>query len=607
MKINKEMAKKTQKLKVVKVPLGYYPENYQPKFPPMPVLYLELLENKDKVKKEMRNKDYTPPQERLAEQQAPLTEQVQDYVDNDFEIKDYSSEYPESRMGKKREPLKILDLSDPKPQVVEADEEQPSNTDNKEYYKQSSNNSNNSNNSDDKISERLKSRFEKIKDDYKKEQNTDEDSVNRYSRENRRDNRQEEIRDDRQEDRRDDRYEERRDDRQEDRRDDRYEERRDDRYEERRDERRGDRHEERSDDRREERYEDRRDDRQEHRRDDRQEERIDDRQEYRREERYEDRRDERIDDRQEHRREERYEDRKDDKKFSFDNLMDEKDDQTSKTPKGESDNSQRTTQNKIFDLLLEDDEPTKNEKFDRQPPYQQPNQYTQNSQNMQNMQKRQEYSMPPKLSEINTGIVRDNKGVRDITRGLTKQEEEEELEKRMLLEKFSILKKKYKEAKIPDFAPYTDLATLKRTYESTVRNLQLDATVDNYKRYLMIGFGGTQWLIQKFLKLDMTGFAEQQILSINQYESLLIEIGEKSYFKTNTASPEVRLMFLIGFNAVIFVMTKMMFNSAGSMMKPQPSSTNNSNNNDRKDKPHMKGPSFDDLKDFETPKKTKNE
>ena len=65
------MGKKLQKLKVVKVPLGYYPENYQPRFHPMPIMYLELLENKDKVKKDLRNKDYSPPQERIAEQLVP--------------------------------------------------------------------------------------------------------------------------------------------------------------------------------------------------------------------------------------------------------------------------------------------------------------------------------------------------------------------------------------------------------------------------------------------------------------------------------------------------------------------------------------------------------
>jgi hypothetical protein len=64
-------------------------------------------------------------------------------------------------------------------------------------------------------------------------------------------------------------------------------------------------------------------------------------------------------------------------------------------------------------------------------------------------------------------------------------------------------------------------------------------------------------------------------------------------------------MFLIGFNAVIFVMTKMMFNSTSNFMKPTSAT---SSTNDNKNKPHMKGPSMDDLKDFENvSRKTKNE
>jgi hypothetical protein len=181
-----------------------------------------------------------------------------------------------------------------------------------------------------------------------------------------------------------------------------------------------------------------------------------------------------------------------------------------------------------------------------------------------------------------------------------------------LLDKFSILRKRYKDAKIPEFNLYTDINTLRKTYDSTVRNLQLDATVDNYKRYLMIGFTVTQFLVTKFANIDMSGFAEQQILSINQYESLLFEIGEKSYFKTNTAPPELRLLFLIGFNAVIFVMSKMIFNGGSSVLSSLGGTTSQSNqeNKDSSQKPksHMRGPSVDDLKDFENlSKKTKNE
>ena len=54
------MVKKRSNLKVIKVPLGYK-QQYKPiNFPPMPQLYLDLLENKQKVKEELREVLYEP-------------------------------------------------------------------------------------------------------------------------------------------------------------------------------------------------------------------------------------------------------------------------------------------------------------------------------------------------------------------------------------------------------------------------------------------------------------------------------------------------------------------------------------------------------------------
>ena len=51
----------TKKLKVIKVPLSAASKKDYPKaFPKMPILYLELVENKSRVRPEMVNKDYVP-------------------------------------------------------------------------------------------------------------------------------------------------------------------------------------------------------------------------------------------------------------------------------------------------------------------------------------------------------------------------------------------------------------------------------------------------------------------------------------------------------------------------------------------------------------------
>ena len=73
-----------------------------------------------------------------------------------------------------------------------------------------------------------------------------------------------------------------------------------------------------------------------------------------------------------------------------------------------------------------------------------------------------------------------------------------------------------------------------------------------------MGFMGMELLFSNILKIDMTGFAKQQMASMNSYEKILIELGEKSLLdRTKSQWPaEVRLLFTIVMNAVIFVMSK---------------------------------------------------
>jgi hypothetical protein len=67
------------------------------------------------------------------------------------------------------------------------------------------------------------------------------------------------------------------------------------------------------------------------------------------------------------------------------------------------------------------------------------------------------------------------------------------------------------------------------------------------------------------MKFDMEGFAQQQIMSMNTYDQLLVEIAEKSYIPTGQSkwSPEIRLFMMLTMNIVLFVVSRMIFKSTG--------------------------------------------
>lgn len=174
------------------------------------------------------------------------------------------------------------------------------------------------------------------------------------------------------------------------------------------------------------------------------------------------------------------------------------------------------------------------------------------------------YGSAPTLSELEKqGGYIPRKELRDINQ-TTMNEQKEEDAKRELLFKFDLLRKSYPSSIIPEYTIHTDIRTMQKSYGDSVRRLSLDSSVENYKTYIVYGFMGCEFVFGNFLGFDMQGFTQQQILSMNSYEKLLIELGEKSYVPTGSKWPvELRLLFMIIMNAAFFVISKMIMKKTG--------------------------------------------
>ena len=168
----------------------------------------------------------------------------------------------------------------------------------------------------------------------------------------------------------------------------------------------------------------------------------------------------------------------------------------------------------------------------------------------------EKYKNPPTLGELNIKKNRDRK---------IEDSQETDDKKRHLIFKFKSLQKSYPDENISDYTIYSDYSTMKEDYDNTLRRLSMDTTVESYKKYLTYGFMGVEYLLGSWFGLDMKGFTQQQIISMKSYEKLLIELGEKNYEPVGASRwpVEVRLIFLIIINSAFFIGSKLIMQKSG--------------------------------------------
>lgn len=99
----------------------------------------------------------------------------------------------------------------------------------------------------------------------------------------------------------------------------------------------------------------------------------------------------------------------------------------------------------------------------------------------------------------------------------------------------------------------TDVRTKYKLYKLWFNHITRSNNSSNYKALMILWFVAIEVFFTKFLKLNMGGYAVAQIRSFNKYQSLLMELGERSYLAIDSNYPvEIRILMISLFQALIF-------------------------------------------------------
>lgn len=144
-------------------------------------------------------------------------------------------------------------------------------------------------------------------------------------------------------------------------------------------------------------------------------------------------------------------------------------------------------------------------------------------------------------------------------------DDEETMKKRNEVHfQYQVLKRMHPNADIPEFKIHSDPNVYAKTYEMIAKKQSLDTNVENWKRYMIMFVMLLEVLLGK-MSFDVEGFAQQQLVQMNTYDSLLVEMAEKSYTPHGTSKwpVEARLCMMLTVNMAMFIVCKMIKNRTG--------------------------------------------
>jgi hypothetical protein len=136
--------------------------------------------------------------------------------------------------------------------------------------------------------------------------------------------------------------------------------------------------------------------------------------------------------------------------------------------------------------------------------------------------------------------------------------------RQIFISKYMTIKQSYPNWNIPVPEESWSLDYTHDLYESLVKQIVISMNCNQYRAYLVIMFLGIEIFCIKVLGLDMSGYTLAQVESMNRYDQLLAELGEKYYIQGPSSWPlEARLIIVAGVNAIFFLVVKYLCKWAG--------------------------------------------
>jgi hypothetical protein len=139
---------------------------------------------------------------------------------------------------------------------------------------------------------------------------------------------------------------------------------------------------------------------------------------------------------------------------------------------------------------------------------------------------------------------------------LTPEEQEQE-EREEYNWRFKILKKKFRDTmqiQMPN--EFEDIKTIKKRYNSLLKDVRIDAYVESKMKYLFVTWIVIEYVGVRLIGPSMKKFTKTQIMCRNRYEDILYELGENSTHEEQW-SPMVRLVILVATQTIVFFVVGM--------------------------------------------------